>query len=69
MATAPRKETFPLDRAIAFLDPLLASPAVVTKGNNAIGWTARVRYYEADARIKFSTMPLARSPREYPQRV
>src|SRR5262245_2542281 len=45
-------------RQPALLDPLLARPALVVEGNDAIGRAAHVRHDEADARIKLSRMPL-----------
>ena len=48
----------PLDRALAFLDPLLARPALVVEGNDALGRAAHVRHDKADARIQFARMPL-----------
>src|SRR5262249_33147447 len=54
----PARQSRPLDRALAFLDPLLARPALVVKSNDAFGRAAHVRHDEADAGIKFSGMPL-----------
>src|SRR5215467_2928151 len=54
----PARQPRPLDRAFAFLDPLLARPALVVEGNDSLGWAAHVRHDEADARIKLSRMPL-----------
>jgi hypothetical protein len=48
----------PLDRAFAFLDPLLARPALVIEGNHTLGRARQVGDDEADARIKFARMPL-----------
>jgi hypothetical protein len=45
-------------RALAFLDPLLACPALVVEVNDALGRAAHVRHDEADARIEFARMPL-----------
>jgi hypothetical protein len=39
----------PLDRALAFLDPLLARAALIVKGDNILCLTAQVRNDEADA--------------------
>src|SRR5262245_47615579 len=47
----PARQPPPLDRALAFLDPLLARPALVVEGNDALGRAAHVRHDEADARI------------------
>src|SRR5215472_13223333 len=52
------RQSRPFDRAFALLDPLLARPALVVEGNGALGRAAHVRHDEADARIKFSGMPL-----------
>src|SRR5262249_2095570 len=51
---APR----PFDRALAFLDPLLARAALVVERDHALGRAAHVRHDEANARIKFFGMPL-----------
>src|SRR5215472_12203044 len=52
------RQSRPLDRAFALLDPLLARPALVVESNDALGRAAHVRHNEADAGIKFSGMPL-----------
>src|SRR5262249_18389013 len=52
------RQSRPLDRAFALLDPLLARPALVVESNDALGRTAHVRHDEVDAGIKFSGMPL-----------
>ena len=52
------RQSRPLDRAFALLDPLLARPALVVESNYALGRAAHVRHDEADAGIKFSRMPL-----------
>src|SRR5262249_54152702 len=52
------RQTRPLDRAFALLDPLLARPALVVESNDALGRAAHVRHDEADAGINFSGMPL-----------
>jgi hypothetical protein len=44
------RQSRPLDRAFAFLDPLLARPALIVESNDALGLAAHVR------RIKFSGM-------------
>src|SRR5262249_28219295 len=48
----------PFDRALPFLDPLLARAALVVERDHALGRAAHVRHDEADAGIKFSGMPL-----------
>jgi hypothetical protein len=40
-------------RPLAFLDPLLARPALVVEGHDALSRAAHVRHDEADAGIKF----------------
>src|SRR5215472_7599734 len=52
------RQSRPLDRAFALLDPLLARPALVVESNDALGPAAHVRHDEADAGIKFSGMPI-----------
>jgi hypothetical protein len=52
------RQSRPLDRAFALLDPLLACPALVVESNDTLGRAAHVRHDEADAGIKFSGMPL-----------
>src|SRR5262249_5946440 len=52
------RQSRPLDRAFALLDPLLARPALVVERDHALGRAAHVRHDEADARIKFFGMPL-----------
>jgi len=42
------RQSRPLDRAFALLDPLLARPALVVESNDALGRAARVRHDEAD---------------------
>src|SRR5262245_32335634 len=54
----PARQPRPFDRAFAFLDPLLACPALVVESNDALDRAAHVRHEEADAGIKFSGMPL-----------
>src|SRR5215813_6169312 len=51
------RQSRPLDRAFALLDPLLARPALVVESNDALGRAAHVRHDEADAGIKLSGMP------------
>src|SRR5215472_17325276 len=60
MSTAPTttaRQSRPLDCAFAFLDPLLARPALVVESNDALGLAAHVRHDEADTRIKLSRVP------------
>jgi hypothetical protein len=52
------RQSRPLDRAFALLDPLLARPALVVESNDALGRAAHVRHDDADAGIKFSGIPL-----------
>src|SRR5262249_2217694 len=52
------RQSRPLDRAFALLDPLLARPALVVECNDPLGRAAHVRHDEADAGIKFSGIPL-----------
>src|SRR5262249_31327415 len=52
------RQSRPFDRALAFLDPLLARAALVVERDHALGRAAHVRHDEADAGIKFSGMPL-----------
>src|SRR5262249_26345343 len=51
------RQSRPLDRAFALLDPLLARPALVVESNDALGLAAHVRHDETDARIKLAGMP------------
>ena len=46
-----------LDRAFAFLDPLLARPALVVEGDDPLRRSCHVGDDEADTRIKLSGMP------------
>ena len=48
----------PLDRTLAFLDPLLRRAALVVKGDDALSWPRQVGHDEADARVKLTRMPL-----------
>src|SRR5262252_705188 len=54
----PARQPRPFDRVLAFLDPLFARAALVVERDHALGRAAHVRHDEADARIKFSGMPL-----------
>src|SRR5215510_14044667 len=54
----PARQPRPFDRALAFLDPLLARAALVVEREHALGRAAHVRHDEADARINFFGMPL-----------
>jgi hypothetical protein len=51
------RQSRPIDRAFALLDPLLARPALVVESNDALGRAAHVRHNKADARIQFARMP------------
>src|SRR5215471_21820240 len=53
------RQSRPLDRAFALLDPLLARPPLVVESNDALGRAAHIPHDEADAGIKFSGMPLS----------
>jgi pimeloyl-ACP methyl ester carboxylesterase len=46
------------DRALAFVDPLFARPALIIEGDDPVGRARQVGDDEADARIKFAGMPL-----------
>src|SRR5262249_21840779 len=50
------RQSRPLDRAFALLDPLLARPALVVESNDALGLAAHARHDEADAGIKLAGM-------------
>ena len=52
------RQSRPLHRAFALLDPSLAHPALVVDSNDALGRAAHVRHDETDAGIKLSGMPL-----------
>src|SRR5262245_5073226 len=54
----PARQPRPFDRALAFLDPLLARATLVVERDHALSRAANVRHDEADARIKFFGMPL-----------
>ena len=51
------RQARPLDRVLAFLDPLLARPALVVEGDDILGGSRHVGDDEADARIEFARMP------------
>src|SRR6516164_9027531 len=53
----PARQPRPLDRALAFLDPLLASAALVVEGDDPLRRSCHVGDDEADTRIKLSGMP------------
>ena len=53
----PARQPCPLDRALAFLDPLFARPALIVEGDDALGWARQVGDDETDARIKLAGMP------------
>src|SRR5215510_14907426 len=53
----PARQPRPLDRAFAFLDPLLASAALVVEGDDPLRPPCHVGDDEADTRIKLSGMP------------
>jgi hypothetical protein len=42
------RQSRPLDRAFALLDPLLARPALVVESSDALGLAAHVRHDEAE---------------------
>ncbi len=52
------REPRPLDRALAFLDPLFRRTALIVKRHNALAAAAHVGDDEADARKQLSGMPL-----------
>jgi len=52
------RESHPLDRAFALLEPLFARPPLVAESKGALGRAAHVPHDEADTGIKFSGMPL-----------
>ena len=54
--TAPQPR--PLDRALALLDVMLASAAVVVEADDALGRPRPVGDDEADTRVKLTRMPL-----------
>ena len=51
------RESHPLDRAFALLEPLFARPPLVAESKGALGRAAHVPHDEADTGIKFSGMP------------
>src|SRR5262249_36781600 len=46
----PARQPCPLDRALAFLDPLFARPALIVEGDDPLGWARQVGDDETDAR-------------------
>src|SRR5262245_35520897 len=54
----PARQPRPLDRTLAFLDPLLSRAALVVEGDDALGRAAHVGYDEAGSGLKFARMPL-----------
>src|SRR5262249_33318102 len=54
----PARQPRPFDRALAFLDPLLARAALVVERDHALGRAAHVRHDEANPGIKLARMPL-----------
>src|SRR6516164_2193935 len=53
----PARQSRPLDRTLALLDPLLASAALVVEGADPLRRSCHVGDDEADTRIKLSGMP------------
>ena len=53
----PARQPRPLDRPLAFFDPLLACAALVVEGHDILGGASHVGHDEADARIEFAWMP------------
>ena len=53
----PARQPCPLDRPLAFLDPLFARPALIVEGDDPVGRARQVGDDEADARIKLAGMP------------
>ena len=53
----PARQSRPLDRALAFLDPLFARPALIVEGDDPVGRARQVGDDETDARIKLAGMP------------
>ncbi len=49
----------PVQRILAFLDPLLGRATTVVKVNHALGSCAHIGHGETDPRKKFVSMPLA----------
>ena len=48
------QEILRLDRALAFVDPLFARPALIVAGDDPLGWARQVGDDETDARIKLA---------------
>ena len=53
----PARQPCPLDRALAFLDPLFARPTLIVESDDPLGWARQVGDDETDARIKLAGMP------------
>src|SRR6266478_5578421 len=51
------REPGPLDRVLAFLDPLLRRPPPVVESNHLLGRAMEVRHDETDARVQLAGMP------------
>ena len=54
VAEAMAGQTGPVDRVLAFLDPLLRRAALVIEGDDAVGGTAQIGHDEADTGIEFA---------------
>ena len=54
----PAPQPRPLDRTLAFLDPLFACAALVVEGDHPLGRARQVGDDEANARTKLAGMPL-----------
>src|SRR5580704_14672594 len=48
----------PVDRVLAFLDPLLGRAALIVEGHDPLGRARQVGHDEADAGVEFARMPL-----------
>jgi hypothetical protein len=57
-AAKVRMTNGPLDRALAFLDPLLRRAALVVEGDETPGRPDKVGNNKADARVQLARMPL-----------
>src|SRR4029453_13714339 len=51
------RQSRPLDRVLALLDPLFGRPAPVVEGDDLPGRSTQVRHDEADARQQLAGMP------------